>query len=313
MTQGDKNRIHKGSFVSLFLLAALPFVSSPAALLAGFCFSLLFGNPLPERTAWASKNLLKLSVIGLGFGIDFTHMIDVGASSILLTLVSITATVCLGELLGRAFNVAPNTRKLLSFGTAICGGSAIAAMAPVIKAKDEEMAVSLATVFTLNAVALVLFPPLGHFFKLSQEQFGLWSALAIHDTSSVVGAAATFGAVALSIGTTVKLTRALWIAPCTLVASVLLKSDKRTGIPPFIIGFIAAAFINSWLPDLDFLWNGFYLVSKQGLVMTLFLIGAGLTRTVLRQVGIKPLLLGIALWIAVSISTLVLILKGAIS
>jgi uncharacterized integral membrane protein (TIGR00698 family) len=230
----------------------------------------------------------------------------------MLTLISITAIIGLGEILGRGMKIPLNTRRLVSFGTAICGGSAIAAMAPVIRAKDREIAVSLATVFTLNAVALILFPPLGHLFGLNQQQFGLWAALAIHDTSSVVGASASYGAAALAIGTTVKLTRALWIAPCTLVASAVLKSDQKTGIPLFIIGFICAAFFSSWLPAFDDLWHFLHLIAKQALVMTLFLIGAGLTRKVLAEVGLKPLLMGIILWVVVSAISLGLIVGGLI-
>ncbi len=230
----------------------------------------------------------------------------------LLTLISIVVTIGLGEVLGRALKVQANTRTLVSFGTAICGGSAIAAMAPVIKASDEEIAVSLATVFSLNAVALLVFPPLGHLFELDQHQFGLWAALAIHDTSSVVGASAAYGAVALAVGTTAKLTRALWIAPCTLLAGFVWKSKERVGVPLFIIGFIVAAFINSWLPAFDPVWHGLYAFAKQALVMTLFLIGAGLTREVLGQVGMKPLLLGALLWVVVSVTTLALIVEGFI-
>jgi len=256
--------------------------------------------------------LLKLSVVGLGFGVNFPEVVEIGKSSVLLTLVSITATLCLGELLGRALKITAKTRTLVAFGTAICGGSAIAAIAAVIKAKDEEIAVSLATVFSLNAVALLLFPPLGHWFGLDQHQFGLWAALAIHDTSSVVGAAAAFGGVALTVGTTVKLTRALWIAPYALVAGFFWKSEKRAGVPLFIVGFVAAAFISSSLPGFDVVWDGFYRLAKQTLVVTLFLVGAGLTKQVLRQVGVRPLLLGVMLWTVVSIATLSLILGGHI-
>ena len=306
----QQKNINKAAFICLFLLTGLPVVSSSVALVAGFSFSFLFGNPFPALTARVSKTLLKLSVIGLGFGVNFIEVIEVGKSSLLLTLMSITLTIGLGEILGRTLKIPSNTRTLIAFGTAICGGSAIAAMAPVIKARDEEIAVSLATVFALNAVALLLFPPLGHLFKLDQHQFGLWAALAIHDTSSVVGASAAFGAAALAVGTTVKLTRALWIAPYTLVAGLFWKSEERAGIPLFIIGFIAAAFINSWLPAFDMVWSGIYSLSARALVMTLFLIGGGLTKQVLRQVGARPLLLGIFLWIIVSVSTLALILKG---
>jgi len=308
----DNYRLHNGSFLGLFLLTALPFVSSPMALVAGLSFSLAFGNPLPDLTSKASKFLLKLSVIGLGFGVNFVEVIEVGKNSLVLTLISITATLCLGELIGQAMKIPLNTRALVSFGTAICGGSAIAAMAPIIKAKDDEIAVSLATVFTLNAVALVIFPPMGHFFELNQHQFGLWAALAIHDTSSVVGASATFGAVALTVGTTAKLVRALWIAPFSMLAGFFWKTKEKASVPIFILGFIAAAFINSWLPAFDQFWNGLYSVSKQVLVMTLFLIGAGLTRQVLKQVGVRPLLLGIILWIIVGSVTLWLIVNGYI-
>lgn len=305
-------RLHKATFVGMFLLTALPWISSPAALVAGFIFCFLFGNPFPELTSRASTFLLKLSVIGLGFGVNIIEVIEIGRSSLFLTLISIAVTIGLGMSLGRILKIPANTRVLISFGTAICGGSAIAAMAPVIKAREEEIAVSLATVFTLNAVALILFPPLGHLLAMDQHQFGLWAALVIHDTSSVVGASAAFGAMALTVGTTAKLTRALWIAPYTLAASIFCKSGERVGIPLFIIGFIAAALIHSWLPDFDPVWNGLYVVAKQVLVMTLFLIGGGLTRAVLKQVGMKPLLLGIILWVVVSITTLLLILEGYI-
>ena len=307
MESGQNQHIKRYAFIGLFLLTALPWVSSPAALLAGFTFSFFLGNPLPRETTKAGKFLLKLSVIGLGFGVNFLEVVRVGRDSLVLTLVSIAATIFLGEILGRGLSIAANTRRLVAFGSAICGGSAIAAMAPVIKAKDDEIAVSLATVFSLNALALVIFPPIGHLLNLSQHQFGLWAALAIHDTSSVVGASAAFGVVALGIGTTVKLTRALWIAPFTLAAGLLCKSKERTGIPLFIIGFIAAAFINSWLPDFNGVWHALHTIACQSLVMTLFLIGAGLTRQVLRQVGLRPLLLGIVLWVIVSTTTLVLI------
>lgn len=307
-----QKKTHGSAFVALFLLTAVPLITSPIALIAGFFFSFLFDNPFPEKSARLSKVLLKISVVGLGFGVNFAEVLEVGKNSLLLTLISLVATIILGELLGRALQLSANTRTLVSFGTAICGGSAIAAMAPVIRAKDEEIAVSMATVFALNALALVLFPPLGHLFGLSQHQFGLWAALAIHDTSSVVGASAAYGALALSVGTTAKLARALWIAPCTLIAAQLKKSKERAGIPLFIVGFIVAAFINTWIPSLGWLWSGLYLVARQALVMTLFLVGAGLTRKVLKQVGLRPLLLGIALWVIVSSVVLLLLVNGHI-
>ncbi len=306
-------QLNKAAFVGLFSLTALPLVTSPVALVAGFLFSFIFGNPLPKLTSKVSTSLLKLSVVGLGFGVNFVEVIEVGRKSILLTFVTISVTIGLGLLLGRFLQIPKNTRILLSFGTAICGGSAIAAMAPVIKAKEDEIAVSLATVFALNAVALVIFPPLGAFFQLDQHQFGLWAALAIHDTSSVVGASAAFGGLALSVATTAKLTRALWIAPYALAAGLMFKSKQRPGIPLFIIGFIATAFINSWLTNFQPLWALLYAVSKQALVMTLFLIGAALTRQVLRQVGVRPLIMGGMLWMIVSFATLALIIGRYIS
>lgn len=300
-------------FAGLFLLAAMPFVTSPVALVLGFVFVFMFGNPFPEMTSKASKSLLKASVVGLGFGVNIVEVVELGKSSLLLTLLFILVTVGLGSLLGRALGLPSNTRMLISFGTAICGGSAIAALAPVLKAKSEEIAVSLGTVFSLNAVALLLFPLIGNFFQLSQQEFGLWSALAIHDTSSVVGASATFGAVALTVGTTTKLTRALWIAPCALAAGLFKRSAERVAFPFFILGFVVAAIINSWLPDYKFVWDSIYAVARQALVMTLFLVGAGLTRELLKQVGLKPLLLGVLLWVIVSVSTLTLIMSGYIS
>lgn len=300
------------AFVGLFLLTALPHVSSPSAMLLGFAFSFLFGNPLPVLTARASRVLLKLSVVGLGFGVNIVDVIALGQSSLLITVLLIAATVGVGSLLGRVLGVSGNTGLLISFGTAICGGSAIAAMAPVVKARNDEVAVSLATVFSLNAVALILFPLVGRLLQLSQHEFGLWSALAIHDTSSVVGASATFGAVALTVGTTTKLVRALWIAPCTLVAGMLNRSGKGVGIPLFIVGFVVAAFVSSWLPNYQVAWDNIYTVARQALVMTLFLIGAGLTKELLKQVGMRPLLFGALLWVVVSVSTLTLIVSGSL-
>ncbi|MBW2476653.1 MAG: putative sulfate exporter family transporter [Deltaproteobacteria bacterium] len=303
---------HKTAYLLLFLLTALPPVSSPAALVMGFSFCFLFGNPLPKLTARASNFLLKLSVVGLGFGVNFIEVVDIGKDSLLLTLVSIAATIGLGEVIGQLMRLPRNTRCLVSFGTAICGGSAIAAIAPVIKAKDDEIAVSLATIFTLNAFALIIFPPMGGLFALNDYQFGLWSALAIHDTSSVVGATAAFGTVALTVSTTTKLVRALWIAPYSMVASFFWKTEEGAKVPIFILGFMAAALINSWMPAFDPIWDGLYSISRRLLVMTLFLIGAGLTRQVLKQVGIRPLILGIILWVIVASVTLWLIIRGYI-
>ncbi len=303
-------KVIQAVFLLAFLATALPFFTSAYALILGTGLSLLLGNPMPKLTATSSKKLLKLSVIGLGFGVNFLQVIETGKSSIGITFVSISLTILVGTYLGKLFKVAKNTSALIAFGTAICGGSAIAAMAPVIQADDNETAVSLATVFTLNAIALLIFPTIGHILGLNQHQFGLFAALAIHDTSSVVGAAATFGATALAIGTTVKLTRALWIAPISLLAGLRTGNHDKASFPLFILGFIAAAVLNTYLTRLSPAWNLFADAAKQLLVMTLFLIGAGLTRQVLAEVGIKPMLMGIILWIVVSSSTIAAISTG---
>jgi uncharacterized integral membrane protein (TIGR00698 family) len=220
------------------------------------------------------------------------------------SIVGIGCTLVLGYFLGKLFRTEKNTSALISFGTAICGGSAIAAMAPVLKAKNDETAVSLAIVFTLNSVALLLFPLIGHLLDLNQNIFGYWAGLAIHDTSSVVGAASAYGAQALSTGTTVKLTRAIWITPIVLGAALLKKSEKKAKVPLFIIGFVLAAATRTVLPQYGHSWDGLSAIAKQCLVVTLFLIGAGLTREVLRYVGVRPLLQGVTLWLCVSVLTL---------
>jgi len=256
---------------------------------------------------------LQTSVVGLGFGMNLPELLRTGKDAFLYTAVSISFTMAAGYLLGRLFGTPRRTSTLISFGTAICGGSAIAAMAPVIKAEGEETGVALATVFTLNSAALILFPPLGHLLGMGQRQFGLWSALAIHDTSSVVGAGAAYGTLALAIGTTVKLTRALWIMPSALIAAWVTKSDGKARIPLFIIGFVAAAAIRTALPRFDSLWHACNGAAKQSLVVTLFLIGSSLTREVLGKTGAKPLTQGVSLWLVVSVTSCAAILLGWIS
>ena len=304
--------ISRMAFILLFLAVAHPLVSPSLALFAGFFFSFFWGNPYETASSKASKILLKLSVVGLGFGVHITDVIHTGKASIGITLAGIILLWLAGSIAGRFFHLPANTQSLLTFGTAICGGSAIAAMAPVLKAKDHEIAVSIATVFILNAVALVLFPPLGNLFGLDQPQFGFWAAMAIHDTSSVVGATSTYGPEALAVGTTVKLTRALWIAPCVLLVGLARRSSLRTGFPLFIVGFVLAALLNSELPALSGLWEGIYLVSKRALVMTLFLIGAALTPTTLKQTGVNPFTFGLLLWVTMAGLSLWLVVQGYI-
>jgi uncharacterized integral membrane protein (TIGR00698 family) len=289
-----------------------PFIGAGSALVLGAIFAITLGNPFAELSQKASKVMLKLAVVGLGFAVDFNEVIEVGRSSLVLTIVSITAIIGLGEILTQVFKLNRNTGVLISFGTAICGGSAIAAMAPVIKARDHEVAVALGIVFLLNGMGLLLFPAIGHYFELTQQQFGLWAALAIHDTSSVVGASATYGAVALSIATTVKLTRAMWIIPYTAVAGVFMRSDEKASIPLFIVGFLLAALINTYMPSFSSTWELINSAAKQLLVVTLFLIGSGLSLSVLKQAGIKPFLMAITLWVIVSSTILLLIIDGFI-
>ncbi|MDK2593507.1 YeiH family protein [Pseudoalteromonas obscura] len=299
-------------FIACFIVSITPLIGSAMALFMGISFALLFGNPFDLQSAQLSKLLLKVSVIGLGFNVDVMHVLEVGRSSIVLTIVSITAIIGLGEILTQLFRLNKNTGTLISFGTAICGGSAIAAMAPVIKAKQDEIAVALAIVFSLNAVGLLIFPWLGHYFELTQSQFALWSALAIHDTSSVVGAAAAYGPAALAMATTIKLTRAMWIVPYTALAGVFWRSEEKASIPLFIVGFLLAAAINTWLPEFKPLWQIGYESAKALLVGTLFLIGAGISKAVLKQCGWQPFVMAIILWAIVSSVILLLIIDGFI-
>jgi uncharacterized integral membrane protein (TIGR00698 family) len=301
------------AFFAVAAACLLPSVGPATALTAGILFSLLVGNPGPQRTAIWSKVLLQASVVGLGFGLSLSTVWRVGARSAVYTVVGIAATLAAGYVLGRLAGTTGPLSTLISFGTAICGGSAIAAMGPVVKAKTEEIAVALATVFTLNAAALMLFPAVGRFLQMGQAAFGLWAGLAIHDTSSVVGAASAYGAEALAVATTVKLTRALWIMPCVLAAAFVKRSDQKVKFPLFILGFLAAAAARTALPALQGVWDALVAVARQSLVLTLFLIGAGLTRDVLRRVGIRPLAQGVLLWALVSGATLGAITTGLIT
>ncbi len=295
-------------FIACLLICVLPRVSTAAGLTMGILFSLLLGNPWHGNSAKLSKIILQISVVGLGFGLSLGEVLETGKDSVIYTIAGIIFTLAVGYSLGKLFNTKRNTSALISFGTAICGGSAIAAMAPVLKADDDEIAVALATVFTLNSVALLLFPVIGNALHLSQNVFGTWAGLAIHDTSSVVGAAASYGTHALAIGTTVKLTRAIWIVPVVVGTAWFKKSDQRAKIPLFIIGFILAATIRTMLPQYGNYWGDLSVFAKQSLVITLFLVGSGLSRGVLRNVGFRPLLQGVTLWLIVSSLTLAALL-----
>jgi uncharacterized integral membrane protein (TIGR00698 family) len=294
----------------LAVAAVLPFVPPAAALVSGILVALSAGNPWLFGTRRLAHLLLGLAVVGLGGAADLGVVGRVGARGIGYTAVGIGLTFCAGLLLARLLGVEEDTALLVTTGTAICGGSAIAAVAPAIKAKSESISVALATVFLLNAVALVVFPPLGHLAGLDEEGFGLFAALAIHDTSSVVGAATAYGPKAVEVATTVKLARALWIVPVALVIG--WARARRTGergasaakLPWFLVGFVAMAALVTWLPTLRPAGLAVAAGAKRVLVVTLFLIGTSLTRDAVRRVGLKPVVLGVALWILAASATL---------
>jgi uncharacterized integral membrane protein (TIGR00698 family) len=292
------------------LCAASGFASPPVALAMGLVFGLLFTHPYGREAARFSKLLLQASVVGLGFGMDLHAVVHAGRSGFLYTLLSIAFAMAVGMALGGLLRVERVPAYLISTGTAICGGSAIAAVGPITGASDEQMAVSLGTVFVLNSVALLTFPAIGTALKLTQSQFGLWAALAIHDTSSVVGAAAKYGAAALQVGTTVKLARALWIVPLALGTAVIKHAKARIQWPWFIALFCLAAVCNTYLPAGEPVYGFLSKIAKIGLTVTLYLIGTGLSVATLKSVGHRPLIQGIILWMVVSVGSLWLIYMG---
>lgn len=284
-----------------------PWMPAVAALSCGILIAVIFENPFLTQTRASVHRLLTWSVMGLGCGMNLLVVAKVGAQGLGYTVVGITCTMALGLFLGRLLRLEREIAILIATGTAICGGSAIAAVGPVIRAKSHSMSVALGTVFLFNAVALLIFPPLGHYFGLSQHQFGLWSALAIHDTSSVVGSALQYGNEALQIATTVKLARALWIVPVTVAASWMFSKGEQKGKakrPWFILGFLIAAAIVTWIPGTQAAGHLVETVAKRTLVLTLFFIGANLSRETLKQVGPTPLIQGFLLWVIVLSATL---------
>ena len=284
-------------------------VTPPVALFLGLVFALTLGQPFPKFNKKASKMLLQYSVVGLGFGMNLQKSLQSGAEGMAFTIISVVGTMLIGWIIGRKLlKVDRITSYLISSGTAICGGSAIAAVGPVVKAKDAEMSVSLGTIFILNAIALFIFPPIGEALGMTQQQFGTWAAIAIHDTSSVVGAGQAYGEEALQIATTIKLTRALWIIPLALVSSLIFKSKgQRISIPWFILFFVLAMIFNTYVLEptemgsaIGSFING---IARKSLTVTLFFIGASLSLDVLKTVGVKPLIQGVLLWIVISLST----------
>lgn len=290
------------------LLCFFPFVTAPVALFMGLVLTLTLGIPSPVFNKKASKYLLQISVVGLGFGMNLIDSLKAGSEGMLFTLVSVTGVLIIGVVAGKWMGVGNVPSYLIASGTAICGGSAIAAVGPIAKANESELSVSLATIFILNAIALFIFPVMGHWLGLSQQQFGLWAAIAIHDTSSVVGAGATYGEEALLVATTVKLTRALWIIPLSIFSIFYFNArGEKIAIPWFIFLFIAAMLMNTYLPLPTSLTSNIVIISKKLLTLTLFFIGAGLSRETLRAAGFRPLVLGITLWIVIGLMSLTFI------
>lgn len=296
-------------FILCIIFCLTPFAGPATALLLGIALAQTFGHPYLHLNHKATHLLLQVSVVGLGFGMNLHTAFQAGKQGLLLSIASISGTLILGYLLAKLLKIEKITAFLISAGTAICGGSAIAAISPVIKAKEKQISVALGCVFVLNAAALFIFPIIGHDLHLSQEQFGLWCAIAIHDTSSVIGAAAKFGPQALAIATAVKLGRALWIIPVSFGSSFLFKTHTRKASIPYFIGlFILALLANTYFPFVANIGPYIVTMAKSGLTLTLFLIGAGLSRKVLSSVGVRPFILGLVLWAAISTGALLAVM-----
>lgn len=304
-----ENKIITGIFILLMLLCLSGFISSPMALILGFLFTLFVGQPFQVFAAKSIQYLLKISVIGLGFGMFLTETLKTGKEGLTITIFTIATTLILGYFLARILKIDSRLGHLISSGTSICGGSAIAAVSPVIKANPKTISVSLGVVFFLNSIALFIFPEIGHFFGMNQHQFGLWAAVAIHDTSSVIGAALEYGEEALRVATTVKLARTLWIIPVSLISMFLFKTkDGKIKIPWFILFFIIAILMNSYLNLPGLVTKNIVGISKRLLIVCLFLVGTTLSIKDIKKTGFKPFLLGISLWVFISITSLVFIL-----
>ncbi len=310
MDKNSKELLVKILFILCVIICLSSLLNSAMALVGGFIFAHFLGHPFVQYNQRAVNWLLKIAIVGLGFGMNIQDSLMAGKDGLSLTVFSISLVLVSGFLTGIFLNMNRKTTHLISSGTAICGGSAIAAVAPVIKASNQDISIALGVVFFFNSVALILFPVIGHFFELSQYQFGLWAAIAIHDTSSVVGAAVVYGDEALNVATTVKLARALWIIPLSLFSIYLFKGkNSRVKIPWFILFFIISILINSYLTLPDFLTGSVTLISKSILVLTLFLIGAGLSVQKIKAAGWKPMTLGLVLWLLISSISLLIIIK----
>lgn len=313
------NNLGRYVYILAILLIAFPFqvfgvsdfITPALALFAGLVFALIFPMPFPKFNKKGSKYLLQASVVGLGFGMNVVTALKSGSEGMMFTIVSVIGVMAFGILIGMWMHLNRKTAYLISSGTAICGGSAIAAVGPVLKADDHEMAVSLGVIFILNAIALFIFPPIGHYFGMTQAQFGTWAAIAIHDTSSVVGAGDAYGAEACQIATLIKCTRALWIIPLAFATMFIFrdKKESKISIPWFIFLFVAAMVVNTYCGIPSAVSDTIVYISKKALVVTLFFIGAGLSVGMVKKVGIRPLLLAILLWIIIGVSSFMVVMN----
>lgn len=325
LTNDNKKTLSRIVYVACIIAILLPlqytdahghaayFITAPIALLAGLIFAFTFKNPYPKFNKKTSKYLLQVAVVCLGFSMNLQKSLQSGAEGMAFTVVSVVGVMALGILLGYYMHLNRKTAYLISSGTAICGGSAIAAVGPVLKADENEMAVSLGVIFILNAIALFIFPPIGHLLGMSETQFGTWAAIAIHDTSSVVGAGEVYGTVALETATLIKLTRALWIIPLALVTMFIFRDKNSKGgkisIPWFIFIFILAMVVNTYVALPAWFTDTMVWIAKRGMVVTLFLIGASLSLKTVREVGVRPLLLAVLLWVCIGVSSLFVVLE----
>jgi uncharacterized integral membrane protein (TIGR00698 family) len=307
---GNVKRTISIALFFLFLVGIISLQLSPSiALLLGLCIGIFAENPFPAQTKKTTKYLLQVAVVGLGFGMNFTSVIAAGKDGFVFTLLTISSAIGLGFVLGKILKVDRIISYLISVGTAICGGSAIAAVSQVVEADEKDISVSIGTVFILNAIALFIFPPIGHFFGMTQQQFGIWAAIAIHDTSSVVGAASHYGNESLLIATTIKLARALWIIPLAFLTSFIFKKQSNaSAFPWFILFFVAASIVNTYFVIPPAVKEWILILSKTGFSITLFLIGTGISMKNLKAVGPRPLLQGIILWVAILCSSLFFVL-----
>ena len=314
-----KTSLSKALYIALMIFILFPFkalgipaleVSAPIALLMGLVFALSLPNPYPKFNKKTSKYLLQVAVVCLGFNMNLQESLKSGSEGMLFTVVSVVGVMCLGVLIGYYMHLNRKTSYLIASGTAICGGSAIAAVGPVLKADENEMAVSLSVIFILNSIALFIFPPMGHMLQMSQEQFGTWAAIAIHDTSSVVGAGEIYGEVAMKTATLIKLTRALWIIPLA-IATMFIFRDKssKISIPWFIFIFVLAMVANTYIPLPEWFTTTMNWIARRGMVLTLFCIGASLSLASIKSVGVKPLLQAVILWVVISVLSLFVVLE----